>query len=196
MARQPDDESLAFEPAQVVGGLAAGVGLSSRVATARTRVGLSKPASRWVNPTMAAITAITRGSPNGSAGACWPSICDGRVTSVKVATSGAGGHRLLARRTDAGWPSSPTARRAFEFSAVTRRPMPKSRVLQMTVSVRNARCSLKYCLIRLDSVVAADLRIDPSVMTLVRQAPGVGRMIRLSKISDTDSGRPRRGGRG
>ena len=37
-----------------------------------------------------AITAITRGSPKRSAGACWPSMIDGRVTSVKVATSGAG----------------------------------------------------------------------------------------------------------
>ena len=38
--------------------------------------------------------------------------------------------------------------------------MPKSRVSQTTVSVRNARCSLKYCLIRPDFVVAADLRVD------------------------------------
>ncbi|HZE14210.1 MAG TPA: hypothetical protein VE197_00005 [Mycobacterium sp.] len=36
---------------------------------------------------------------------------------------------------------SPTARRAFHCSAVTRQPMPRSRVSQMTVSVRNIRCS-------------------------------------------------------
>ena len=45
---------------------------------------------------------------------------------------------------------SPTARRAFQFSALTRRPIPKSRVSQITVSVRRARCSLKYCLMRVD----------------------------------------------
>src|SRR6059036_895523 len=45
---------------------------------------------------------------------------------------------------------SPTARRACQFSAQTRRPISKSSVLQMTVSVRRARPSLKYCLIRED----------------------------------------------
>ena len=100
---------------------------------------------------MAAISAITRGSPNRSPGACWPSVVvDGRVTSVRVTTSGAG-------RASAAWAShrrwlacSPTARRARQFTALTRRPMPKSRVSPITVSVRSARCSLKYCLSRLD----------------------------------------------
>jgi hypothetical protein len=41
MALQPNDEPLAFEPAQVVGGLPAGVGAPSRAVTARTRAGLS-----------------------------------------------------------------------------------------------------------------------------------------------------------
>src|SRR5258708_2862170 len=45
---------------------------------------------------MAASTAITRGAPKCSPGACWPSTVDGRVTSAKVATSGAG-------RASAGW---------------------------------------------------------------------------------------------
>ena len=44
----------------------------------------------------------------------------------------------------------PTARRAFQFFAQTRRPIPKSWVSQITVSVRNACPSLKYCLIRED----------------------------------------------
>ena len=66
-----------------------------------------------------AITAITRGSPKRSAGACWPSMIDGRVTSVKVATSGAG-RAWAARRvaqTLVGF--SPTARRAFAIVGFT-----------------------------------------------------------------------------
>src|SRR6266511_342173 len=77
-------------------------------------------------------------------------VVDGRVTCWRVTTSGAG-------RASTAWAShrrrlacSPTARRARQLSLVTRRPIPKSRVSQITVSVRNARCSLKYCLIRLD----------------------------------------------
>src|SRR5262245_52619322 len=69
MARQPDDEPCAFEPAQIIGGLAAAIGRPIWVVTARTRVGLSNPASRWVNPMTAASTAITGASPNGSPGA-------------------------------------------------------------------------------------------------------------------------------
>ncbi len=45
------------------------------------------------------------------------------------------------------------------MSLVTRRPIPKSRVSPTTVSVRNARCSLKYCLIR-EALVADELRVD------------------------------------
>jgi hypothetical protein len=102
-----------------------------------------------VNLTMAAITAITRGAPKRSPGACWPTTEDGRVTSVKVATSGAGRASAACASHRRWLAASPTARRAFQFSAVTRRPMPKSRVSQTTVWVRNARCSLEYCLIRL-----------------------------------------------
>ena len=36
------------------------------------------------------------------------------------------------------------------MSLPTRRPIPKSRVSPITVWVRNAQCSLKYGLIRLD----------------------------------------------
>jgi hypothetical protein len=46
--------------------------------------------------------------------------------------------------------ASPTARRASQFFPQTRRPIPKSRVSQITVSVRNAHPPLKYCLIRQD----------------------------------------------
>ncbi len=45
---------------------------------------------------------------------------------------------------------SPTARKAFQFLAQTRRPIAKSRVSQMTASVRSPRPSLKYCLRRED----------------------------------------------
>jgi hypothetical protein len=57
------------------------------------------------------------------------------------------GKVMLGKRWLADWP---TARRAYQFCAQTRRPMPKSLVLQMTVSVRSATPSLKYCLIRED----------------------------------------------
>lgn len=45
-------------------------------------------------------------------------------------------------------------------------------------------------------VVTADLRIDAFGDDVGAPGTRVVRMIRLSKISDTDSGRPRRGGRG
>jgi hypothetical protein len=69
------------------------------------------------------------------------------VTWWKVTTSGAAEPLHFRRHTSAGWP---TARRAFQFFAQTRRPIPKCWVLQITVSVRSARPSLKYCLIRED----------------------------------------------
>jgi hypothetical protein len=85
---------------------------------------------------MAAIIAITDGSPKRSAGAWWPSMMRGRVTSVKVATPGRAGYRMPVRRTDAGWPHRQLSEGAVQFSAVTRRPMPTSWVSQTTVSVR------------------------------------------------------------
>jgi len=63
--------------------------------------------------------------------------------------------------------ASPTARRAFQLSVVTRRPTPKSRALQMTAGIADDRFGTQRPLVLevlLDPaglVVAADLRIDP-----------------------------------
>jgi hypothetical protein len=73
-----------------------------------------------------------------------------RVSAEKVATSGAGWASAASASHRRRLADSPTARRAFQFCAQTRRPMSKSLVLPMTVSVRNARSSLKYCLTRED----------------------------------------------
>ena len=43
MARQPDDEPLAFEPAQVVGGLAAGVGAAQHGGDGPDQGGVVEP---------------------------------------------------------------------------------------------------------------------------------------------------------
>ena len=77
MVRQPDDEPLAFEPSQVVGGLAAVVGAAQQGGDGADQGGVVATGEQSVNPTVADRTAITRGSPNGSAGACWPSLVDG-----------------------------------------------------------------------------------------------------------------------
>src|SRR5262245_45047169 len=87
------------------------------------RVLLSNPATRWQKPTMADMSAVTRGSPKRSAGVRWPSpVSEGRVTTHAlriptrrgaVARLGGGdptcdatsaGRRLHGRRSVAGNP--------------------------------------------------------------------------------------------
>jgi hypothetical protein len=109
-------------------------------------------------PDEAAITAITRGSPNRSSGACWPSMADGRA-STKVSTSSAGRASVACASHRRWLAASPTVRRAFQFSAV-RRPIAKSRVLQTTVSVRGRPMLLEILCDPAQPVVAIDLWID------------------------------------
>src|SRR5436190_1731368 len=75
---------------------------------------------------------------------------DGAVTWLRVATSGAGIASAASASHRRWLACSPAERKAFQFSWFSRRPAPKSRLSQTTSSVRSARCSLKYCLIRLD----------------------------------------------
>jgi hypothetical protein len=144
--REAFDEPLAIEPAQVVGGLAGGVGLVQQGGGEPGElVVVESGARRWPKPTAADMTVMTRWSPKRSPGACRPSgVSAGRVTWAKVTTSAAGTASDAWASPRRRLAASPTARRAFQFSAVTGRPIPKSRVSEMTSSVRNARCSLKF----------------------------------------------------
>ena len=110
---------------------------------------MSKPTERWAKPTMAAKWAMTLRSPKRSPGACSPSASwDGQVTAWKVITSGAGVASAAWAAHRRRFAARPTLTRACQLTPLTRRPIPKSRVSEMTVSVRRARCSLKYCLMR------------------------------------------------
>ena len=76
---QPEDEPLAPQPAQIVGGLAAAVGPIQQRRDQPGQVTVGEPDQEVANPTSAAKTAMTRGSPKRSPGACRPSgVCDGR----------------------------------------------------------------------------------------------------------------------
>jgi hypothetical protein len=91
---------------------------------------------------------------------------------------------------------SPTARRGFQLSAMTRRPIPKSRVSEMTSSVRRERVLLEVLLEAARAVVAAQLWIDGPVVTFVRNTPEVCLVKRRSKMTPTWLGRPCQDGRG
>lgn len=72
-AWQALDEALADEATKIMGGLAGAVAGVNSAATSSTSCWLVKPASGWQNPSRAASTAMTLGSPKRMPGACRPS---------------------------------------------------------------------------------------------------------------------------
>jgi hypothetical protein len=137
-----DDDPLSSQPTEVVGGATGPVCLVETVGHEPRQAGVVEPGE---DVTEAADGGHERHHP------LVPETQAGGVEAVgvvrrtghllQVTTSGTG-------RASFAWASSnrrladwPTARRACQFSAFTRRPIPKSLVSEITVSVRSARCS-------------------------------------------------------
>src|SRR6516225_7775035 len=155
------NQPFALEPAEVVRGLPAPVGRRQERTHPLHELSVGKTGHQVAEP--------HHGSQNchdslftktGSRCIRPSSVVDGWVTRQKVATSGAGcasAASALQKHRLADWP---TPRRAYQFAAQTRRPIPKSLVSQITVSVRKARPSLEVLLDSRGPVVTTESGID------------------------------------
>jgi hypothetical protein len=171
--RIASDECLATESTEIVGRLTAGVGLVPEAGDEVHEFAIGEASQQVAETDKGRQQCRDPRVAEGERGACRPSaVVDGRVTWVRVTTSGAG-CEVCASASHRRWlAESPTARRAVQFIAQTRRPIPKSRVSPMTTSVRSATPSLKYCFRRHDLYVQDNCGLPPRVTILVRNRPG------------------------